>query len=752
MTSNFSINHVFESKLEADFTIDDGVFINNGDSFILAHPYSLKNVVTLLENYDTTIGVDADNYFNKEYRISTDNITFGTWLPMLNDFSNITIPTTDFWIQFRYTFVSNLTVPNPITLQELFFTGERRVADIFEPTIIPANETRVFSNADTYKVFNITGLQLFTSSNADINVYLRFTQSQGRHWSEWVKATDENLANLEISKIKFCDFQFAFENTSNVDVSLFDMELIGEFQNITADYQTIARLGLKTQCNPLLNGVDANSVSCDASGNINSAKSCQPCSASETPWNTNLNDCTDGCTSKNYTQLNDRNLWAAQIKTYNELNDYINSVNSWKVTYLLTDPDAKGIDKVLHEEQIHNVIKMGDINIVVPKNQFMHETINFSGLDLDLIQSFEVHIMKNKFKDTFGVEFRPSTRDVIYFCDMNQLWEVERMFPQRGFMHAETYYRVLLKKYNDRASRKYANTQDGQDAKQLIDALTKHTTLDGLFGFDVDNEIKKVTKDDIPITDGISSHQHTPTTDISVRSEIHPDVIISKHELRNATLTLSTTRYEMPIKSKNKKLVKYVQKDNLLTKGSNRAISFWFKTEDYSPTYEWDLFNNFDTVNNAGYKLKLANNVLELQLNNGIFQMNANLKKDIWYCILANIDQTKEQIELAIYKRQNENGIILNDSQLVLVNKLKFNINPFEFDIDNVIYIGGADTHVQTGNSKKWYITNIRLWNTPVPTKKRKIVLNEQVVSDSQLTILVDNAEPVLNLPKYGNF
>jgi hypothetical protein len=61
------------------------------------------------------------------------------------------------------------------------------------------------------------------------------------------------------------------------------------------------------------------------------------------------------------------------------------------------------------------------VNIIVPNNQFPIENVNFSGLDMDLIQSFEVHILKETFKNIFGVEFRPSKYDVLYICDLNQL-------------------------------------------------------------------------------------------------------------------------------------------------------------------------------------------------------------------------------------------------------------------------------------------------------------------------------------------
>jgi hypothetical protein len=81
--------------------------------------------------------------------------------------------------------------------------------------------------------------------------------------------TVPNLQSLKFDTIKFCNFQFTFikKNTNNVEI--YDLELEGEFVNVTANYKTMAKFGLKTQCNPLIANV--NDGCCDA------------CSTCETP-------------------------------------------------------------------------------------------------------------------------------------------------------------------------------------------------------------------------------------------------------------------------------------------------------------------------------------------------------------------------------------------------------------------------------------------------------------------------------------
>lgn len=340
-------------------------------------------------------------------------------------------------------------------------------------------------------------------------------------------------------------------------------------------------------------------------------------------------------------------------------------------------------------------------------------------------------------------------------CDMNQLWEVEQMWPMKGFMLAETYYRVLLKKYTDRASRQFAKTDQGEEAKDFLDSITKYTTLDDLFEIDVDKDIKRNTKDLLSITDADNeSQQYTEKTVMNIRSNINDVSNIIDNEIWNATLTVAKNAYEFPIKRAGLKLIEYTTTDNNINLSDNRAISFWFKTEEYNPTYKWYIFNNYDEINNLGYKIDIYQGVMTLTINNNTHQLQvSSLQNDTWYSVLINIDQIKERIELAIYNRQSENGIGLNNSRLVLFNKIKIdNISPSTFTHNENIYIGGSDTLLNIGNNNKWYLTNLRLWNQVIPTKSRSTILNENVVSDANLTLIVDNAERKLELPKYGNF
>jgi hypothetical protein len=46
------------------------------------------------------------------------------------------------------------------------------------------------------------------------------------------------------------------------------------------------------------------------------------------------------------------------------------------------------------------------------------------------------------------------------------------------------------------------------------------------------------------------------------------------------------------------------------------------------------------------------------------------------------------------------------------------------------------------------YLTNLRIFQNMIEKEKQSAILNQNIVGDSQLAIIIDNAKPVLKLPK----
>ena len=108
MTSNFSINNIFEPILDINFTVDNGLFNTYGQTYILQHAVAIQNIKTLDTWEHIVLDTDSDNYFEIEYRWSSDTLTWSSWLPFVTDFNNFittNIPE-NIWIQIKYKFIT----------------------------------------------------------------------------------------------------------------------------------------------------------------------------------------------------------------------------------------------------------------------------------------------------------------------------------------------------------------------------------------------------------------------------------------------------------------------------------------------------------------------------------------------------------------------------------------------------------------------------------------------------------------------
>src|SRR5574343_336795 len=99
---------------------------------------------------------------------------------------------------------------------------------------------------------------------------------------------------------------------------------------------------------------------------------------------------------------------------------------------------------------------------------------------LDMMDTFKILILKDEFQRVFGIEKRPSQKDIIFFCQANRFYRVRHAQVHRDIMYMGIYYNVVLEKYE-----KLANEQNLSAAsKNLIEPLTQNNTIDSLFGFE----------------------------------------------------------------------------------------------------------------------------------------------------------------------------------------------------------------------------------------------------------------------------
>ena len=69
-------------------------------------------------------------------------------------------------------------------------------------------------------------------------------------------------------------------------------------------------------------------------------------------------------------------------------------------------------------------------------------------------------------------------------------------------------------------------------------------------------------------------------------------------------------------------------------------------------------------------------------------------------------------------------------------------------ETDNQKVTWGTDNNSYKVLGGPLYLSNLRIFQNMIEKEKQSAILNQNVVSDSQLAIIIDNAKPVLKLPK----
>jgi hypothetical protein len=419
-----------------------------------------------------------------------------------------------------------------------------------------------------------------------------------------------------------------------------------------------------------------------------------------------------------------------------------------KVQYFVTDPDGKGIDYTLHEYGLFNISCEAELKVAVEGNQFPDNQIQMNQFDLNLFDSFEIHITKESFKSLFGVQRRPSKEDLVYFCDLNRLYIVDHAQQFRNFNNYAVYYKVVLRKYN-----KAANVQAGdQTIQDRINQLTKNSTIDELFG--IENNQDKASVANKP--------QLQPLTRDPIRIEIsgiNTNQLIVKELIENSTNIISKQHYDFSDVFSGgqfnsvSSVIKYKNLDPRIKVSDNIGFFVWFNLNNYLPGEAHNFFTYYDGNNNLGWKSSLLDDSITVTLNGddyiwnlGTVPGNDLLVENVWYCYLLNIDQRQRKIEQYIYKRNvdidsEEDAKFLSSTVLQLVYSNFVDMTPIEYELE------GTEGQIIVSDMK---MTNIRLFVDVIPVETHNKILNQYIIADdSKYLVFADNANLKLSLMNY---
>jgi len=418
-------------------------------------------------------------YFSTEYRISPDGTNWSSWLELGKKPSNFPAwdskDTLNLQVKFTRRGESESYLLNLESFLLKFNIERSLISDDSEAFLNSSNNTIIIKPPYIYKVFKLDHFETITSGDSDnLSIKWRYSQDYGKSTTGWEPLTRENIKTARVNPIRFFQVEYLLEYTGTDWVKVWDVNLIGDFQNVTEDSKKTNLLALRQDCTclklELVGGQPA------TTGQLQSEMLNKTCSSS------GLYKLTDEDKAKLYRPYELNPL----LSFWQKMASDTNQIFGHEIYYFLTDPDKNGIDHTFHEYQLYNYVCDGLIRVSVEQNKFPDDTMMINQFDLSLFDSFEVHIVKEDFKKIFGVEKRPSKEDFIWFCQINKMFIVEHVREIRQINNAAVYWKVMLKKYSQAANVVALN----QDLQEKVERLTKNSTIEELFGVELEEDKK----------------------------------------------------------------------------------------------------------------------------------------------------------------------------------------------------------------------------------------------------------------------
>ncbi len=452
-------------------------------------------------------------------------------------------------------------------------------------------------------------------------------------------------------------------------------------------------------------------------------------------------DCTDpyvdGCTNivvECSDPIYDPYNLSKPTSIYKEISEL--GANMWghEVKYFRVEPDKRSKDVVLMEYSLYNVQAQGQVKIMVPDNEMPSQEFQYDIFGMGW-EDFEVHITKGQMEQAFGANKPPRARDYLYFPLMNRMYEVASVAFADEFNMEMTYWRVMLRKYEERTSTIVGDDVTGQAMQAEMDNLT--TGIEEIFGEELKDEYAQTSKPEqyqtvfSPVGDGI-------------RDRIHNSMTISDMEIRNKWTIVSKNHYDLStIKDLGIEALVY-KKNSTLSTADNLAFTVWFQPNLTSPTADQVLFDG--SIGNKGLKLSMNQTVVNATINGQVYQFPFGVQpvNENWYGMVFNLNNAFKQIATYVYKlnpaSNKSPNMPITDTLTEVMNE-KQNLPEVQGWVTDKQY------SLMPGKLK---LTNIRLFKKTIGADQHRNVLQQYVVRDNQLAHIIDNAIPSIQLRRYN--
>ena len=466
-----------------------------------------------------------------------------------------------------------------------------------------------------------------------------------------------------------------------------------------------------------------------ASGQVQSCPQlCGDCNDPYLPGCTNIViDCSD--------PIYDPYNLSKPTKIYEEISELAANMWGHNTQYFRVEPDQRSRDVVLMEYSLYNVKEQGNVKIVVPDNALPTREFTYDIFGMGF-EEFEIHITKGQMEQAFGEGIHPRPRDYMYIPIMNRMYEVSSVSFADEFNLNMTYWRLMLKKYEERSSSIIdTDTAEGQAIDTALDDL--YTGVEEVFGEEIQDEYTKTTK---------PTQYQTVFSEVAdgVRDRIHNGLTISDKEIRNKWTIIAKNSYDLEsVKDLGIECLLY-RKYSSLPVDKNLALSMWFKPNLTSNTAEQTLIDG--RQGNKGIKLTFNRTVIKAYINDTVLEYPWTTQpvNDNWYGLVYNLNNSFINTGAYVYK--------LNPKSNAL------NSTPISDTLEEVMDVTNEIPSALGWSTKKQWslmpgklaLTNFRLFKKTVGKDQHTNILQQYVVRDSHLADIIDNAIPSIQLRRYN--
>ena len=419
---------------------------------------------------------------------------------------------------------------------------------------------------------------------------------------------------------------------------------------------------------------------------------------------------------------------------YRQLSSLTNQMWGHEVRYFRVEPDQRSRDVILMEYSLYNVVEESIMKVMVPDNEFPTREFNFDIFGMDF-EEFEIHITGDAFTTAFGTGMEPRSRDYLFFPILNRMYEVSTVALADQFNAQLTYWRVQLRKWEDRTSSIHTDTV----IEQEVDDLT--TGIEEVFGEEIQQEVEKVTKP-----------QQFKTVyqelDDSIRYSKHPSLQIQDAEIRNKWTMISKNNYMLNKADAGERYALTYNALSKLTATDNLAITAWFRPQFTATDTENYVFidGRADSTFTEGLAVATTQTEMNVTINGVNYQLvyPNKLEFNVWYAVVVNVNNTHGDLSLNVYRLDP-------NSNLGLAHKKNSTFTDFA---DQTYTLPSTEWNAEKGwslSAAPLNVTNIRLFEKVIEKEQHMNVLQQYVVRDADLVIMTDNAIPSIQLRQYSN-